>query len=205
MLADRLVGQRVRGAGWSGAGLVTQVLLLLAGSAFLAASARISIPLPFTPVPITAQTLAVLLVGALYGSRLGPLTLLAYLGEGLIGLPVFHNGTAGPAALLGPTGGYLLGFVLAAFIAGWLLEGERRATVFPTVAAFLLGDVALTAIGAVWLAHFVGYGSAWTAGVLPFIPGEVIKIGLATASVTSGRRLFQAGERDGGVNERGSK
>ena len=192
MLADRIVGQRVRGAGWSGAGLLAQFLLVLAGSAFLAASARISIPLPLTPVPITAQTLAVLLVGALYGARLGPLTVLAYLGEGLIGLPVFHGGTAGPAVLAGPTGGYLLGFVLAAFIVGWLLQGRRHATVIPTIVAFLIGDLALTAVGAMWVAHFVGYGSAWTAGVLPFIPGEAIKIALATASVTSGRRLFRS-------------
>lgn len=194
MLAERVIGGRSGSAGWLRSPWVARVGLVLAGTAFLAASARISIPLPFTPVPITAQTLAVLLVGALYGSRLGLATLLAYLAEGLAGLPVFHQGTFGPAVLFGPTGGYLIGFAVAAFIVGWLLE-ERRPGVLATVAAFLIGDIVLNALGALWLAHFVGVGHAWTDGVLPFIPGEVIKIVVATAVLASGRRLLARDQR----------
>jgi biotin transport system substrate-specific component len=195
VLAERVFGGESGSTGWLRSSALARIGLVLAGTAFLAASARISIPLPFTPVPITAQTLAVLLVGALYGARLGLATLLAYLAEGLAGLPVFHQGTFGPAVLFGPTGGYLFGFALAAFLVGWLLEEQRRSGLLPTVATFLVGDIALNALGALWLAHFVGVGHAWTDGVLPFIPGEVIKIVVATAVLASGRRLLARDQR----------
>jgi biotin transport system substrate-specific component len=195
VLAERVLGGESGSTGWLRSSALAWVGLALAGTAFLAASARISIPLPFTPVPITAQTLAVLLVGALYGARLGLATVLAYLAEGLAGLPVFHQGTFGPAVLFGPTGGYLIGFAVAAFIVGWLLEERRRPGVLATVAAFLIGDIVLNALGTLWLAHFVGVGHAWTEGVLPFIPGEIVKIIVATAVLASGRRLLARDQR----------
>ncbi|MGI8915634.1 MAG: biotin transporter BioY [Chloroflexota bacterium] len=187
---DRVIGPWTGSIGWSRSSWLVRVGLVGAGTAFVAAAARIAVPLPFTPVPITAQTLAVLLVGALYGSRLGFATLLAYLAEGLAGLPVFHQGTAGPAVLFGPTGGYLIGFALAAFLVGLLLERNGRPRLPATAAAFLLGDALLNAVGALWLAHFVGAGHAWTDGVLPFIPGEIIKITIATVVLAGGWRLL---------------
>lgn len=189
MLADLVMRRRAAGAGSASVAL-RWALLLVGGTAFLAASARIAVLVPFTPVPITGQTLAVLLVGALYGSRLGGATLLAYLTEGLGGLPVFAGGTAGPAVLLGPTGGYLLGFVVAAVIVGWLLERHALPPLPATAVAFLIGDIVLMTVGTFWLARFVGYGHAWAAGVLPFIPGEAIKIAVATAVLSSGRALL---------------
>jgi biotin transport system substrate-specific component len=195
VLAERIIGGHSGGIGRLRSSWLTRVALVVAATAFLAASARIAVPLPFTPVPITAQTLAVLLVGALYGARLGLATLLAYLGEGLAGLPVFHQGTAGPAVLFGPTGGYLIGFALAAFFVGWLLELREQPGLPATALAFLVGDIVLNAVGALWLARFVGAGHAWTDGVLPFIPGEVIKIAVATAVLASGRRLLTRDRR----------
>lgn len=191
MLADRVIGGRSGSTGWLASSALARIGLVLAGTAFLAASARISVPLPFTPVPITAQTLAVLLVGALYGARLGLATLLTYLGEGLAGLPVFHQGTAGPAVLFGPTGGYLVGFAVAAFLVGWLLDEYPHPALLTTLGTFLVGDVVLNALGAIWLAHFVGAAHAWADGVLPFIPGEVVKIVVATAVLASGQRLLK--------------
>jgi biotin transport system substrate-specific component len=170
---------------------MTQLGLVVAGTAFLAASARIAAPLPFTPVPITGQTLAVLLIGALFGSRLGLATVLGYMAEGLAGLPVFAQGLSGPAVLFGPTGGYIFGFALAAFVIGWLLERGERVVVPMAIGTFLLGDVILFAVGTFWLAHFIGYSHAWTGGVLPFLPGEAVKIALATGVIASGRRLLQ--------------
>ncbi len=101
---------------------VYDAALILGASLLIALSARIAVPVPFSPAPITGQTLAVLLVGALLGSRRGALSVLAYLAEGAMGLPVFAGGGAGILWLLGPTGGYLFGFIAAAFVTGWLAE-----------------------------------------------------------------------------------
>ena len=165
-------------------------VLLLLGTAFLAAAARIAIPLPFTPVPITAQTLAVLLIGALYGSRMGPATVLAYIAEGTAGLPVFASGHAGPGELVGPTGGYLVGFVLAAYLVGLIVERDGGRSILLTIAAFILGDAVLMLAGALWLTYLAGPTAAWTGGVLPFLPGEALKVAVATAVVSSGRRVL---------------
>jgi biotin transport system substrate-specific component len=165
-------------------------LLLLAGTAFLAASARIAIPLPFTPVPVTAQTLAVLLIGALYGPRLGTATVLAYVAEGAAGLPVFAGAAGGLAVVAGPTGGYLLGFVVAAWLVGSLVGRGHGRSLVTIVAAFVLGDAALMLLGFLWLAHLAGVSAAFVGGVLPFLPGEALKIAVAAAAVSSGRRLL---------------
>lgn len=191
MLADRVIRRRTGSAGrLVGTSWLAKVGLVVAGAVFLAASARIAVPLPFTPVPITGQTLAVLLIGALYGSRLGLATVLAYMAEGLAGLPVFAQGLGGPAVLFGPTGGYLFGFALAAFVIGRLLERRERATVPFVAAVFVIGDIILFAAGTFWLARFIGIDSAWIGGVLPFLPGEVLKIAVATSVLASGRRLL---------------
>ncbi|HEY8743567.1 MAG TPA: biotin transporter BioY [Chloroflexota bacterium] len=190
MLAERVIGHRVGGVGLTKSSWVAQLSLLVAGATFLAASARIALPLPFTPVPITGQTLAVLLIGALYGSRLGLATVLGYMAEGLAGLPVFAQGLGGPAVLFGPTGGYIFGFALAAFVIGWLLERDDQVALPLAPVTFLIGDIVLFAIGTLWLAHFIGYSHAWSGGVLPFLPGEGVKITVATGVLASGRRFI---------------
>lgn len=185
-VTDHRISVGLRNSSWT-----TQLGLVVAGTAFLAASARIAVPLPFTPVPITGQTLAVLLIGALFGSRLGLATVLGYMAEGLAGLPVFARGLGGPGVLFGPTGGYICGFALAAFVIGWLLERNTQAAVPVAVGIFLLGDGVLFAVGTLWLAHFIGYGRAWLGGVLPFLPGEIVKVALATGVLASGRQVLQ--------------
>jgi biotin transport system substrate-specific component len=172
--------------------LLRQILLVLAGSLAIAASARVSIPLPFSPVPITLQTAVVVLVGATLGARAGAVAVLAYLAEGATGLPIFSNNQGGPAVLLGPTGGYLAGFVLSACVAGFLVErGWGRGAVRPLV-AFLLAGIATYLLGVPRLAAFVGVEKAIPLGLLPFLPGDLVKFVAAAAVWAAGSRVVRA-------------
>ncbi|MEN9224871.1 MAG: biotin transporter BioY [Thermostichus sp. HHBFW_bins_43] len=165
---------------------VRDLLLILGGSLFVAVLAQLRIPLPFTPVPITGQTFGVLLVGAGFGARLSFLTLLLYLLEGLLGLPVFTGGGSGFSHLVGPTGGYLLAFPLAAGLMGWFVQQlgvDRKA--WKMAAAMLACTALIYLIGAtwlgVWLNQNVGPTSLWEVlnkGVFPFWVGDLIKLGL---------------------------
>ncbi len=151
----------------------------------LIACAQIRIPLPFTPVPITGQTFGVLLAGALLGSRYGTAVVFSYVVQGAIGLPVFAGWKGGIATLLGPTGGYILGFVPAAFLVGRLLElgwYRRLGTIF---AAFLIGNFVIYFFGLPWLAFFVGWNHVLEMGLLPFLPGDLIKLMMAIWVVRS--------------------
>jgi len=159
------------------------------GSLFIALSAQVAIPLPFTPVPFTCQTMAVLLVGALLGSRRGALCLLTYLAEGVLGLPVFAGGMAGLAHLAGPRGGYLWGFVAAAFLTGLLAERGWDKRVKTTLLAMLLGEIVIYAFGLPWLALFVGSERAVALGLLPFVPGDLLKLLITAVLLPSGWRL----------------
>lgn len=158
---------------------VYDVLLVLAGSALIALSAQVAVPLPFSPVPVTGQTFAVLLVGAALGRTRGSAAVLAYLAEGAAGLPVFAGGLAGPAMLLGPTGGYLFGFLPAAWICGALAERGWDRHLLGTLAAMTAGDLAIFAVGVPWLARFVGAENALAFGFAPFLVGNLAKIVLA--------------------------
>lgn len=171
--------------------LLYDAALVLGASLVIALSAQVAIQLPFSPVPITGQTMAVLLVGALLGSRRGALAVLAYIAEGLAGLPVFAGGAAGLTRLFGPTGGYLVGFVAAAFLVGWLAERGWDRRFGTTLAAMTLGNLVIYGVGAVWLAVFVGGVSrAWSLGVVPFLPGDAIKIVLAAVLLPGGWKLL---------------
>jgi len=163
------------------ASLAFDLGLVLAGSALIALSARVAIPLPFSPVPITGQTFAVLFVAAALGRWRGAAAVLAYLAEGAAGLQVFAGVHTGPAVLLGPTGGYLFGFVPAAWLCGYLAERGWDRTVLGTLAAMILGNVVIFAVALPWLARFVGPANVWALGFWPFIPGDIVKIGLAAA------------------------
>jgi Uncharacterized conserved protein len=154
-------------------------LLLLAqiigGSLLIALCAQIRIPLPFTPVPLTLQTLAVMVLGARLGSKQGALTVLLYLTEVMCGLPVLAGGRVDMLALVGPTGGYLIGFVFLAYITGWFSERKERFSSFMLLAGILLANVVMLSFGAAWLGQFVGMSNAFMMGVVPFIPGDILK------------------------------
>ncbi len=169
------------------------VLLVVLGSALIAVSAQLAVHLPvsISPVPITGQTFAVLLVGALYGSRRGVATVLAYIGEGLAGLPVFAAGSGGLQHLLGPTGGFLIGFIAAAYVTGLLAERGWDRRPLRASLAMTLGTVALFVPGLIWLATFIGPQRVIAAGLLPFLPGAVIKIGLAAALLPQGWAILR--------------
>ena len=156
---------------------VTKAALVVFGSLLLAVSAQFKIPL--YPVPVTGQTLVVLLIGMTYGPRLGGITVAAYLFEGALGLPVFAGGAAGVAVLMGPTAGYLFGFLLAAIAIGYLAERGLGRTVVSTIAAMVIGNCVIYLCGALWLANFIGFGQAIAAGVLPFLYGDALKLVVA--------------------------
>ena len=166
------------------------------GSIAVAVAARIEIPLPWTPVPITGQTLGVLLVGAALGWRRGAAALGLYLAEGAAGLPVFAGGGAGVAHLLGPTGGYLWSFPLAAGLVGWLAERGWDRRIWTAAIAMGLGEVVVYAVGIPWLAQFTGWERVWMAGFWPFLPGAVIKLGVAAAALPFAWRLVGSGSGD---------
>jgi len=165
--------------------LAERLLILAIANLLLIACAQIRIPLPFTPVPITGQTFGVLLTGALLGSRYGTFVVIAYVVQGLSGLPVFAGLKGGIAVLFGPTGGYILGFIPAAFVVGWLLEKGWYKNLVLTIIAFALGNVTIYAFGLPWLAFFVGWDQVLQMGLLPFLPGDLLKMILAVLVIRS--------------------
>ena len=156
---------------------LTKAALVVFGTLLLAVSAQFKIPL--YPVPVTGQTLVVLLIGMTYGPRLGGITMAAYLFEGALGLPVFAGGAAGVAVLIGPTGGYLFGFLLASVSMGYLAERGMGRSVFSTSVAMVIGNFVIYLCGVVWLINFIGFGQAIAAGVLPFLYGDALKLVVA--------------------------
>ena len=166
------------------------VILVALGTALLALSAKINLPLPY--VPMTLQTLVVLMIGAAYGRRLGSATVIAYLAEGAIGLPVFAGPVGGLAPLLGPTAGYLAGFVVAAFITGWLSERGWDRSVPRLFVAMGFGHIVILAAGFAWLAFGMKLGveKAWLVGIVPFVAASVIKNALGAVFVPAIRHML---------------
>ena len=162
---------------------ITREILVVAGaSLFVALCAKVTLPLPFTPVPLSLQNFAVLLVGLLLGSRRGFAALLLYLGEGAVGLPVFAAGSLG---LFGPTAGYLLAYPLVAFLAGWLRENVRPSFARYAIAC-VLAEILLFAAGVSWLVVFFRQSLAQAAafGLYPFVAAEVLKVSAAAGIAT---------------------
>ena len=155
-----------------------QAALVLLGTVLIAISAQIHVP--FWPVPMTMQTFVVLIIGATYGWRLGGATVIAYLIEGAIGLPVFAEAKAGAQWLVGPTGGYLAGFVLGAIACGYLTQRGLGRTLASALLVFVAGTVVIFALGLAWLSILFGVEKAIAAGLMPFILSEPTKIALAT-------------------------
>ena len=165
------------------AGWLRDLTLIVLSALFVAAIAQVKIPLPFTPVPLTGQTFAVLLVAAVLGSKRGAASIVLYIALGAFGLPIFAGGASGMAYLTGATLGYLVGFVLAAYIIGLLaehgLERNFRTSIFP----FLVGTVIIYFCGTAWMAFSLGLEKAILLGVLPFLVGDSIKIALAAMTL----------------------
>jgi biotin transporter BioY len=166
--------------------------LLIAGASLaIALSAQAYLPLPFTPVPISGQTLMVLLAGTLLGSKRGAASVITYLGLGVAGIPLFAGGGVGFARLLGPTGGYLMGFVAAAYVAGYLAQKSWDRRIFTAGLAMLAGNVVIYLFGLPRLAVFVGWDKVLALGLYPFIAGDVVKLVAATLLLPVGWRLLQ--------------
>jgi biotin transport system substrate-specific component len=167
--------------------------IVLAGSLLVALSARVSVPLPFTPVPLTLQPFAVLLLGMFLAPRLAATTLAAYLVEGAAGLPVFAPGVAGVsgfAHLFGPTGGYLLSYPIAVFAVASLWRTSRRSFTWALISAGA-GNIIILSIGALWLSILThaSAGAVLSQAVIPFLPGDALKIVAAAALGFQGNRM----------------
>jgi biotin transport system substrate-specific component len=172
---------------------LTDAMLVVGGAGFVALCAQIEIHLGFTPVPITLQTFGVLLVGAGLGSLLGTASLAFYLLVGMIGAPVYAGGEGGWEWVKGATGGYLVGFVVAAGITGLLAERKWDRRMPSAVAAMLTGNVVIYLFGLPWLAHVVGYSwqKTFEDGLYPFVVTDLLKLYLAGALLPVAWRLVR--------------
>ena len=169
------------------------VLLVVGASLFIALAAQIAVPLPFTPVPMTLQPLAVLLVGATLGSTRGAATAMLYLLEGIGGMPVFAQGHAGWAWMLGPTAGFLWSYPLAAWVAGRFSERGWGSTTVRAVAGMLAALALVYAGGWAWLAMLTSSPrAAFAAAVAPFVLADVVKVAIGAALLPYAQRLIAA-------------
>lgn len=184
-LADLLPGERVRDA-----------VLIVLGAVITGLAAQVVIPIPGTPVPITGQTFAVLLSGAALGFGRGALSMVLYAVAGVAGVPWFANHASGFA---GATFGYVIGFVAAAALVGWLAERGGDRTVVRTLATMIAGTIAIYLVGATWLAVdlHLSPATAFTLGVRPFLLGDAIKLLLATGLLPAAWWLVGRGRRRG--------
>jgi biotin transport system substrate-specific component len=164
---------------------LTQALFVMGGVGFITLLAQIAIPVPGSPVPVTGQTLAVLLIGTTYGARLGVTTFATYLLAGIAGAPIFAGSTHGIEKLVGATGGYLVGMFIASLVLGFLADrkaDQKFKTSFP---ALFLGDAIIFFFGLTWL-HYsldLSWSATFAAGLTPFIFGELLKIAITATSL----------------------
>ena len=164
---------------------ISKGLLIFGGALFLAALAQVAIPVPGSPVPVTGQTLGVLLLATSYGANLGASTFALYLLIGLAGAPVFANQGHGIERLIGPTGGYLVGMLIASWVLGALAGRKWDQRFLSAITTMFIGNVIIFAFGLIWLHEYTGKDWAWTfsAGLTPFIFGEILKIVIAGTSL----------------------
>lgn len=163
----------------------TEIPLLLSFNFLLAACAYISVTLPFSPVPVTGQTFGVLIIAMALGRMRGTAVVLAYLIEGVMGLPVFAGGSSGLVKFIGPTGGYLIGFLGASYVIGSLADKGWDKGYLKSVFCMVIGTVIIFVTGLLWLSRFVPAENTLTMGLYPFIPGAIIKISLASVILPS--------------------
>jgi biotin transport system substrate-specific component len=184
-LADRLFTRSI----------VTDLVLVSAGAALVAIAAQISIPL--WPVPITGQSLAVLLVGSAFGALRGSLSMVLYALLGFVGLPVFGNASSGASVIFGPTGGYIVGFIFAAAFTGWIAQRSWDRKIWRAILAFLGGTVVTYAIGLPWLAVTLNLNlqQALEGGLYPFIMGGIVKAIVGAAVIAASWSYFNRDDR----------
>lgn len=172
--------------------LARDAAVILVGSLLLALSAKVQVP--FWPVPMTMQTFIVLMLGAHAGPRIAGATVVLYLIEGAVGLPVFSTG-AGLAFMAGPTGGYLAGFLVSALVVSMAFARGFNRNILATALIVILGDAVILGLGFAWLSTLIGVEKAFVAGVVPFIPAEILKIALTIASISLAKRRRKTDER----------
>lgn len=171
--------------------------LVIGGSLIIGLLAQVSVWLPFSPIPVSGQTLAVLMMAALLGRNRAVMCVFAYLAQGAAGMPVFAAGRGGLAVLFGPTGGYLFGFIAAAYVAGSLAQIGWDRKVASTILAMILASAAMYACGLLWLGFFVGAKNALAFGLYPFVIGDLLKITIAAAVLPLGWKILRAVNPDG--------
>ncbi|MEY4967749.1 MAG: hypothetical protein RIQ73_448 [Actinomycetota bacterium] len=177
--------------------ILSTTALTAGGVLFLAAMAQIAIPVPGSPVPVTGQTLGVLLIGTTYGSGLGLATFAMYLLAGIAGAPVFAGASFGVEKITGATGGYLIGMMVATYLLGVLAKRRLDQRFLTSLPSMLFGTLIIFSFGLIWLHHFTGKDWAWTiaAGLTPFIVGEALKIAIAGTSLPILWRLINSKKR----------
>lgn len=175
LLADRIPFSNVDSR-------LKDALLVLTGSLIIAISAKFSFYLPFSPVPVTGHTFAVLLLAAVLGAKRGCAAMIAYIVEGIVGLPFFVGGV-GAAILKGPTFGYLIGFTIAAYWVGKLAEQGKEKTFSSALPSFLQGYAIIFVCGVAWLSVFVGFPASIFQGFVVFIPGEILKLAVLSLAL----------------------
>ena len=187
MLANATLADLIRPCEKKSA-VLFDLALIIGGSFLVALSAQVAVGYP---VPITAQTFAVLMLAALLGPARAALCILAYIAEGAAGLPVFAQGKGGLVALFGPTGGYLIGFVPAAYLVGFLARKGWDRRISTTILAMIFGNVIIYVFGLLWLSALVGFQNALAGGLRPFILADLLKIALAVAVLPSAWKLLE--------------
>lgn len=171
--------------------LINEIPILIAFNLLLVACSYLAINLPFSPVPITGQTFGILLIAMTLGRVRGVSVVLAYLLEGAVGLPVFAGGSAGLIKFVGPTGGYLIGFLATAYLVGWMADNGWDKSYLKSITAMTIGTIVIFVFGLVWLAKFIPSEGLLAAGLYPFVPGALIKIILASVILPTTWKLFK--------------
>ncbi len=166
------------------------IIVILLASWLIGVSAQFSIVLPFSPVPITGQTIIILMIGILLGKAWGTAAVGLYLLQGAAGLPVFAGGKSGLLTLVGPTGGYLVGFLVAVYVVGILSELRHDNSIMYTVSSLIIGNVIIYAFGLIWLVRFVGEAQALSLGFFPFLVGDILKIFIGVLILTGSQKIF---------------
>ncbi len=170
-----------------------ETMILISGTLLLTLSAQFTVFIPFSPVPFTFQTLAVLLLGAALGSKRGASCVGFYLLQGAAGLPVFSGGRSGLVHIVGPTGGYLVGFFFAAYAAGYLAQKKFDRNILKTAILMIAGNAVIYFFGVLWLGIFTGYSRVFQTGVAPFIVSDILKTAMAVLILPSAWKLIRAG------------
>jgi len=170
---------------------LVDLLIAGVGSCFLALMSQVAFPIVGTPVPVTLQTLAVFLLGGILGSRRAAYSVIGYLIQGALGLPVFAGGVSNPLWILSPQGGFLLSFVGAGFVIGKLIERMPRAHILSIAGSLAVGQLVIFGLGMIGLSFYVGVSKAFLLGVVPFLSGAALKIIIGSLALRFYRGYFQ--------------